>query len=44
MQAKKLDFDFGNTDDFFNTFDAGKATKLDGGAFGNEFSMEPVKE
>jgi hypothetical protein len=44
MNAKKLDFDFGDTDDFFNTFDANKATKVDTNTFGNEFSMDPVKE
>ena len=39
-EVKKLDFDFGDTDDFFNSFDNKGVTKVESNTFGNEFSME----
>lgn len=39
-EVKKLDFDFGDTDDFFNSFTGPGVTKVEGSTFGNEFTME----
>ena len=39
IEAKKLDFDFGDTDDFFNTFDATGSKKVESDAFGTEFTL-----
>ena len=39
IEAKKLDFDFGDTDDFFNTFDGAGSKKVESDTFGAEFSM-----
>ena len=42
-EIKKLDFDFGDTDDFFNSFAGPGVTKVESTTFGNEFSMDEPK-
>ena len=43
-EIKNLDFDFGDNDDFFNSFTGPGVTKVESNTFGNEFSMDEQKK